>query len=483
MNEWLRLSLTSIPGFFMPPIVVWFRRNLRVTDNPSLLLAAQAGQPIIPLYVIDEQDAGEAGRWWLHNSLQALASALRDDGGYLVIRAGKPVDVIRDLVETTGADSVYLAGRYEPRSIQQEEALCDLDAFDVHISHDYLLQKPGTVLTDGGSPYKVFTPFYKSSASKPSPDTPAPAPADVNYYSPQPDSDTDATDALLPSLDWADAFPEYWTPGEEGALTLLDDAKDKVAAYESERDRPSCDGTSRLSPHLHFGEISVRQAYHALKSRSKSEPIIRQLYWRDFSYHLLAEHPHLPEKPLREEFENFPWVEDDEHLERWQKGMTGYPIVDAGMRQLWHSGWMHNRVRMIVASFLVKHLLIPWQHGANWFLDTLLDADLANNSAGWQWVAGCGTDAAPYFRVFNPMLQGEKFDPDGDYVRRWVPELKKMPSKFIHEPWKAGDDIQKECGVIIGDDYPEPIVEHKAARQRALDAYQLSRDLANSGSN
>ncbi|MDJ0759666.1 MAG: deoxyribodipyrimidine photo-lyase [Woeseiaceae bacterium] len=464
----------------MSSAIVWFRRNLRVSDNSALSAAADSGKRIIPLYVIDELDQGEASRWWLHNSLQALDSTLRDDGGYLLIRSGNPVDVIRDLAEEFDASDVYLSARYEPAAVQQESDLAASDGLTLHIATDYLLIEPGSVLTGGGSPFKVFTPFYKTASSLYVHSTPTAAPADMNYVTPEPAGDRDAHEALLPTLDWADKFPDYWTPGAEGALLRLDEAKAKVPKYDVDRDRPDHDGTSRLSPHLHFGEISVGQAYHALSRQQNAEPLIRQLYWRDFSYHLLSEHPTLPNKPLRSEFDNFPWVEDEEHLKRWQRGRTGYPIVDAGMRQLWHTGWMHNRVRMIVASFLVKHLLIPWQHGADWFLDTLLDADLANNSAGWQWVAGCGTDAAPYFRVFNPILQGQKFDPDGAYVREWVPELEHMPSKFIHEPWTTPNSVQQEYRVVIGEDYPAPIIEHKAARKRALDAYQLSRDLANS---
>ncbi len=464
----------------MPPVIVWFRRNLRMSDNPSLNAAHESDRPVIPLYVIDDLDAGSASRWWLHNSLRALDTTLRDDGGYLLIRSGNPADVIREVAEEFGASDVYLSARYEPAARQQESDLDAIDGLTLHISTDYLLNEPGSVLTGGGSPFKVFTPFYKAASSSFVAYAPSSAPADMNYVSPEPASDDAAHRELLPMLDWADGFSEYWTPGEDGALSRLDEVRASVPDYETERDRPDRDGTTRLSPHLHFGEISVGQAHYALSPLANSEPLVRQLYWRDFSYHLLHEHPALPNQPLRSEFSNFPWVEDEEHLKRWQRGNTGYPIVDAGMRQLWHTGWMHNRVRMIVASFLVKHLLIPWQHGADWFLDTLLDADLANNSAGWQWVAGCGTDAAPYFRVFNPILQGQKFDPDGAYVRKWVPELENMPKKFIHEPWTAPEAIQQQAGIVIGKDYPKPIVEHKAARQRALDAYQLSRDLVNS---
>lgn len=464
----------------MSPAILWFRRNLRVSDNLALRAAAESGRPLIPLYVIDEQDAGGASRWWLHHSLQALRSALKDDGGYLTIRQGDPTEIIKELGEETGACDVFLSRRYEPTAIRQQQAIQAIEGLDVQIYPDYLLNEPGTVCTNDGSTYKVFTPFYRS-ASTTAPAQPEPAPADVDYFASQPDSDEDALDALLPTPNWARDFPDMWTPGEDGAHEVLEAALPKVPDYDDARDRPAIDGTSRLSPHLHFGELSPRQVYHALNTANNPEPIVRQLYWRDFSYHLLEKYPHLPAKPLREEFENFPWVEDAEYLKRWQKGQTGYPIVDAGMRQLWQTGWMHNRVRMIVASFLVKHLLIPWQHGADWFLDTLLDADLANNSAGWQWVAGCGTDAAPYFRVFNPILQGEKFDANGEYVRKFVPELQDMPKKYIHEPWTAPADVQKSAGVEIGEDYPAPIVDHKEARQRALDAYKLSRDLLDSG--
>jgi deoxyribodipyrimidine photo-lyase len=282
--------------------------------------------------------------------------------------------------------------------------------------------------------------------------------------------------------DWAGGLREHWEVGESAAHRRIDDMTEKVVHYAEGRDLPARDYTSGLSPHLHFGEVSPRQVWHAIMDSARdqgleeaAEPFIRQLYWRDFSGYLLHHYPSLPDTPLRSEFASFPWTEDPAALKAWQQGRTGYPIVDAGMRQLWHIGWMHNRVRMIAASLLVKHLLIPWQLGADWFLDTLVDADLANNSAGWQWVAGCGTDAAPYFRIFNPIAQGQKFDPDGEYVRRWVPELRDMPTQFIHEPWTADDFTQQTAGVLIGKDYPAPIIEHKRGRERALEAYQAMR--------
>lgn len=440
----------------MQPIILWFRRNLRLADNAALLAAVETGQPIIPVYVSDASDEGTASRWWLHHSLQALDGELRQRGTALVLRAGSPPDVLQELEAESGATGLYFARRCEPDSRRHEDAIdvALADRIDVRVFDDSLLQPPETVMTNAGMPYKVFTPFWKASRSLGEPDLPEPAPAVIRGV------DTPPASVALEDLGLlakgADRFRGYasaWTPGESGGLARLDDFESLVASYGDARDRPDIDATSRLSPHLYFGEISVRQVWHAVRQFDASsaagpggEAFLRQLFWRDFSSYLLWHFPDLPDKPLRPEFENFPWRSDEHWLQAWQEGRTGYPIVDAGMRQLKETGWMHNRVRMIVASFLIKDLLIPWQTGAHWFLDTLVDADLANNSASWQWVAGCGTDAAPYFRVFNPTLQGEKFDPQGAYVRRWIPEL----------------------GTA---DYPAPIVDHAAARRFALDAY------------
>ena len=444
----------------MPPIILWFRRNLRLRDNAPLAAAVASGRPIIPVYISDAEDQGGASRWWLHHSLVSLDQSLREHGGRLVFRRGEPVAILQDLVDQTGATAIYFARRYEPAARQQEQALESQlsDASDIETFDDSLLNHPTTVLTKSGTPFKVFTPFWRSASSVGEPPAPEPAPANMTWAEHPVPSDQLADLDLLPTQsDWSGGLVEAWTPGEAGAHARLDALEDPVRHYAEMRDRPDIDGTSQLSPHLHFGEVSVRQVWHSLRTvqaqgqaEAGAEALLRQLYWRDFSTYLLYHFPDLPHTPLRPEFAAFPWSDNAEHLSAWQQGRTGYPIVDAGMRQLWTTGWMHNRVRMIVASFLIKDLLIPWQKGAAWFLDTLVDADLANNSASWQWVAGCGTDAAPYFRIFNPTLQGEKFDPDGDYVRRWIPEL--------------------------DGDYPSPIVDHRLARDKALAGYRQIRE-------
>ncbi|MDH3545515.1 MAG: DNA photolyase family protein [Gammaproteobacteria bacterium] len=443
----------------MAPVLLWFRRNLRLRDNAALIAAAECGQPIIPVYIADALDTGGASRWWLHHSLASLDRDLREQGTTLVLRSGQPAEVLEELIEQSGATALYYTRRYEPQCRADERNLdaafgehIDIQAFD-----DSLLNHPRAVLTQSETPYKVFTPYWKASSVLGEPPKPRPCPASLCFAKLLPETVPLSDLGLLPTApDWAAGLRDTWEPGEDGALSRIDSLETPVRHYAEQRDRPDLDTTSRLSPHLHFGEASVRQVWHAvrssephLRSSKGAEALLRQLYWRDFSAYLLFHNPKLPSEPLRAEFATFPWSDNENHLIAWQRGMTGYPIVDAGMRQLWATGWMHNRVRMIVASFLIKDLLIPWQRGADWFLDTLVDADLANNSAGWQWVAGCGTDAAPYFRVFNPELQARKFDPHGDYLRRWIPD--------------------------IDSDYPVPIIDHGEARDRALEAYRLIR--------
>ena len=469
----------------MAPALLWFRRNLRLSDNAALLAAAEAGDPIIPVYVVDELDAGGASRWWLHHSLLSLDKELRKLGSSLLLLSGKPETVLGELAARSGAGSLFYARRLEPEARRQEQRLERALGSELQIAalEDGNLNPPNRPMTKSGTPFRVFTPYWRAASALPEPPRPRRVPEKLSFAEQVMESRQLEELVLLPTEpDWAEGLRDTWTPGENGALQRLDDIGSAAMHYADERDRPDRDSTSRLSPHLHFGEVSPRQVWHALNDAGAdpatsvgAAALCRQLYWRDFSAYLLFHFPTLPDKPLRGEFEHFPWAEDPDGLRAWQRGRTGYPIVDAGMRQLWTTGWMHNRVRMIVASFLVKDLLIPWQHGADWFLDTLVDADLANNSASWQWVAGCGTDAAPYFRIFNPVLQGKKFDPDGRYVRRWVPELADMPVKHIHEPWSAPPETQASCGVVIGDDYPAPIVDHGRARQDALAGYQVVR--------
>ena len=444
----------------MQPVLLWFRRNLRLSDNSALIAAVDSGQPVIPLYVVDEQDQGTASRWWLHHSLASLDKDLRRLGSSLHIRSGAPSRVLAEIAGQTGATAIYFDRRYEPASRQQEADLRAALRGSVAI-HDFdggLLHDPEGVMTRSGTAYRVFTPFRKAVSRAGEPPMPQTFPASANFSRGVSGSLRLSELGLLPSSpDRSDGFRATWVPGESAALTRVDELDSTVRTYPQHRDRPDLDATSRLSPHLHFGEVSARQVWHAVRQlelqpgfADASSSFLRQLYWREFSTYLLFHFPDLAEKPLRDEFEHFPWSGDESQLRAWQQGKTGYPIVDAGMRQLMHTGWMHNRVRMIVASFLVKDLLVPWQAGAAWFLDNLVDADLANNSASWQWVSGCGSDAAPFFRIFNPNLQGRKFDPNSDYVRQWIPEL--------------------SDGSASG--YPKPIVDHGAARRRALEAFQ-----------
>ncbi len=472
-----------------PPAIVWFRNDLRVADHRALRAATGSGKPVVACYILDESMFGELGLgaascWWLHHSLRVLAENLIDLGARLVLRRGPVLEVLPGLVEQTGATEVHAGASPEPVGAQLQ---ADLGAMlanrDVALNchAGALLFDPGVLRTQGGKPFQVFTPFWKACLKLPEPGAPLAAPKRIRGFSGVIDSDHLDDWALLPRRpNWAAGFEALWEPGEAGAHQRLEAfIAEGMAQYSSHRDRPDLVGTSCLSAALHFGELSPRQVWHVARSamavravaRAGGAGFLRQLGWREFSHYLLLHWPTLPRAPFRAEFAAFPWQENCTLLERWQHGSTGYPIVDAGMRQLWRTGWMHNRVRMVVASFLVKHLLVPWQSGAAWFWDTLVDADLANNSASWQWVAGCGADAAPYFRIFNPMLQGRKFDPDGDYVRRWVPELAAMPLRHIHEPWTAPDAVLEKAGVVLGRDYPAPIIGHKEARERALAAY------------
>lgn len=457
----------------------WFRDDLRLADNPGLAAAVGAGEAGL-VYVLDDEAGpwrmGGANRWWLHHSLQSLQRDIAAQGGVLLLRRGKPGQVIPELASALQAKAVHASRGFEPFARAQERAVEDALAaagivFRCH--HARLLFDPERIATKSGTPYGVYTPFARACFGQP-PVARVAAPERLAAVSAASDRLEDWR--LLPTRpDWAGGLRACWTPGEAGAArrlrAFLDDG---VAEYDRRRDLPAEDGTSGLSPHLHFGEISPARLWHETEGdcRTGAAAFRKELLWREFSAYLLWHHPEMPETPLRPEFAKFPWAADARALRAWQRGRTGIPIVDAGMRQLWQTGWMHNRVRMICASFLVKHLRIAWQQGEAWFWDTLVDADLGNNSAGWQWVAGCGADAAPFFRIFNPVLQGRKFDPDGAYVRRFVPELGRLPDAHIHAPWAAPGLVLAEAGIALGKDYPHPIADLGQGRERALAAYR-----------
>ncbi len=462
------------------PILVWFRDDLRLADNPALAAAASAGHPVIPVFIWapEEEGAwrpGAASNWWLDASIRALSRELDERGSRLIIRRGPTSTALAELIEQTKASGVFWNRVYSPSIIQRDSVLkSEIDTRGVAVEsfNGSLLFEPGTILNNSGKQFAVFTPFWRACLAKPvaapGPDAPSKLRAPESWVDSLQVSDL----SLQPAIDWAGGLRDHWQPGERGAKAQMDRFRQEALdRYGESRNHPGGVSTSRLSPHLRFGEISARQIWQAVDGLG-CDAFLRQLGWREFSYHLLHSHPRSVDQPLRPEFARFPWKRDPQSFADWTRGKTGYPFVAAGMRELWRTGWMHNRVRMVAASFLVKHLLIAWQEGAAWFWDTLVDADLANNTMGWQWVAGCGADAAPYFRIFNPVLQGEKFDPTGNYVRRWIPELAKLPAAWIHKPWLAPGPVLARAGIELGTTYPHPIVNHDEARRRALAALQ-----------
>ncbi|MFZ4699088.1 MAG: cryptochrome/photolyase family protein [Candidatus Methylumidiphilus sp.] len=473
----------------MNTTILWFRRDLRLADNTALCKAMQTPGRVVPLFIHAPDEAGAwalgaASRWWLHHSLVALDESLRRLGSRLVIRQGDSLTVLRQAILEAGAGQVCWNRLYEPSTMARDKSIKQSLREDGLLAESFnsaLMYEPWEVKRPKGEPYKVFTPYWKSlknlgldHAISPAPSILPPVPSSMKSLA------LESLD-LLPKIAWDGGLRENWQPGEEGALSRLDEFVDTaIGGYSTERDRPDHAGTSRLAPHLHFGEIGPRQIAWEIRNRleltseqSGSDSYIRELGWREFAHHLLFHFSHTPENPMDSRFEHFAWNEPDaESLQAWQRGRTGIPLVDAGMRELWHTGWMHNRVRMVAASFLVKNLRIHWLEGTRWFWDTLVDADLANNTLGWQWAAGCGADAAPYFRIFNPVLQGERFDPEGDYVRRWITELARLPARFIHQPWLAPVAILESSGVRLGVDYPFPIVDLKTSREQALEAFK-----------
>lgn len=482
----------------MKPIIVWFRRDLRTADHPALWAAVQTGRPIIPVYIHSPEEEnpwppGGASRWWLHHALEALEKDLRAlalentlKSPCLLLCKGPTEERLLQIAQSTEATEVYINQSLEPDGESRDQKLhgsLGQRGLVLRRFHGNLLVPPGAVRKDDGSPYLIFTPYYRAALKKAVP-KPVAAPTNLRFY----DGSKGQRDTLsnlgvplgelglLKGLFWAKKFHKHWlgTPFWFRPQEVLERALGIVVDYVKNRDFPSISGTSRLSPLLHFGQISPRQVYHRIQELPETDHTlgyIRQLYWREFAHDQLAVHPDMDRLAIRKDFRRFPYAQDEKNLKKWQQGLTGYPIVDAAMRELWETGFMHNRCRMIVGSFLVKDLLCHWNDGAQWFWDTLVDADLANNSMGWQWIAGCGVDAAPYFRIFNPILQSQKFDPSGEYIKTYVPELRGLPAAHIHAPWSADPSVLKRANVTLDKSYPLPIVDHKKAQFLALRAY------------
>ena len=510
------------------PTLLWIRQDLRLSDQSALAAAIERGGPVLPVFIWAPEEEepwapGAASRWWLHHSLARLAADLQARGSRLILRravvagdgagagnrtaiealagaragavetrtgarrstAGDGAETsagslgaLRALLRETGAGAVYWNRRYEPAVIARDKAIKQAlrdSGIEAESFNAALLAEPWDVRNQSGRPFQVFTPFWKHVKTSIDPPAPLPAPARLPAPAVWPESLSLEALELRPKSTWDAGLAAAWEPGERGARRRLEHfLGGPVRDYDTARDLPGSPGTSRLSPHLHFGEISARQVWHAARAW-RDRQFVTEVGWREFAHHLLFHFPRTTEEPLRPEFRRFPWDGDPAHLEHWQKGRTGVPLVDAGMRELWASGWMHNRVRMVVASYLVKNLRLPWQQGARWFWDTLVDADLAGNTLGWQWTAGCGADAAPYFRVFNPVSQGAKFDADGTYLRRWLPELARLPAPQIHAPWEADAATLRAAGIEPGGSYPQPLVDLGESRKAALAAYQQMR--------
>ena len=465
-------------------VIIWLRRDLRLGDNPALYEGLQTGKPLILLYVEETNRGrvlGGAAKAWQHHSLCALKASIEAKGGQLILRRGAAADILDDIIAQTGADEIHWNRRYEGWARELDEAIkmkFKSRGLTVESHKANLLTEPWDTQTKTGGFYKVFTPFWRAVCRDIEVAPPIAAPTALPCLEGLKSEDLDSWNLLPTAPDWGASIIAKYEPGEAGAMARLTSfLEGPLENYTVQRDRPDDEtGTSKLSPHLAFGEISPRQIWTAAKqSRFNADKFLAQIGWREFSFMLLFYNPELAKQNYKPYFDGFPWDSNPDKVEAWRRGQTGYPFVDAGMRELWQTGWQHNRVRMVCASFLIKHLLTDWRVGEAWYWDTLLEADPASNAASWQWVAGSGADASPYFRIFNPFTQGQKFDPNGDYVRKYVPELAKMPKKYIHQPWTAPEEVLAAAGVTLGKTYPKPIAEHKAARERALAGYKLCR--------
>jgi len=479
------MTKRSGPVASMPPVLLWFRNDMRLADHAALDAAMAGGRAVVPVYVLDDDTPGRwrlggASRWWLHHSLASLGAALAQRGVPLILRRGPAAKALAALAAETGATEVHAGRQHEPWARQAADEARDALAAagaTLHLHRTHTLFDLDGITTKTGGIYGIYTPFANQLRTRGSPGEPTPAP-DRIPAGPAVASDTlEGWDLLPTKPDWSEEFG-IWQPGEDAGHARLRAFLDRaVHGYDIGRNLPGQEGTSGLSPHLHWGEISPRQVWHTAEQAARGtgkglDVFLSEILWREFSAYLLFHKPDMPEQPMRPAFAALPFRDAPRELRAWQRGHTGVPIVDAGMRQLWQTGWMHNRVRMIAASFLVKQLLVDWRAGEDHFWDTLVDADLASNAASWQWIAGSGIDSQPFFRIFNPVSQGEKFDPDGVYVRKWVPELAGLPGKHLHAPWTAGTDVLAKAGVALGQTYPRPLVDLAEARVRALDAYR-----------
>ena len=466
--------------------IYWIRQDLRLHDNPALKVAVNNGA-IVPIYILDDFNSGEhklgsASRIWLHHSLEKLNKQFKNK---LHFFNADPLKIISEICETEKINKVFWNRVYEPWSIQRDKKIketLNLKGIETNSFNGSLLWEPWEVLKNDGTPYRVFTPYYRRGClNAVGPRIPTKAPQKIQYYEFQKIKSLDIESLnLLPTHNWKNKIIKKWNVGEKAAEQRLEEfISFELNGYKEGRNFPNKKNVSRLSPHLHWGEISPNTIWHKISNLQHLEinnfedtdTFLSEMGWREFSYYLLFYFPDLPRKNLQKKFDNFSWDNNSLFLKAWKSGLTGYPIIDAGMRELWSTGYMHNRLRMIVGSFLVKNLLLHWHEGEKWFGDCLVDADLASNSAGWQWIAGCGADAAPYFRIFNPITQGLRFDPNGDYTRRYIPEISMLPNKFLFNPWDAPNEVLKESNIKLGETYPKPIVDIKISRAKALSTF------------